>query len=700
MSWCYDDAFRRIHVLYTSPEWARERGSHFDVDRYIEMLAAARVNCIQMYAKDHRGYCYYRATEGIPFPFDLLGAIVPKAHAAGIKVLAYYSLGWDEYALGRNPTWRAIDQRGLARRYRKLYAWCCPNTPYRDFCLRQVQEISDNYDVDGFWIDIIPVITDGVTLGWNWAPDFASEAAQYPVPCYCPDCRRKFRAQFQRDIPLHPTEEERIISYQFLLDATRSWLDEFAAVVHRSHPDAVLIYNGAGAMEDAINTADANCAEGTAPAHSYQSYSCRWTRSHGKPYEIIVSSGLPDSVQSTWKVPQPVWYDHWTQKPAEVLQLEASIAAAHGGNATITSMPYANGVTEEGQFVGFRAAFEHIEQMETYVKGAEKVNDVALALTVDAYRAPHRWADTVEGARHFHEALLQGHFQYDVVEAWRVADYGQFQVVVLPNQLTLSQAEADRLRRYVFEGGNLILTGHTSLYDEHGRLQADFALADVMGVHFDGHIEDHFAYVRLRDARLTRGIPDVPILINRSPLVLQVQDSEVLAWVARPEALRSEATTMIWGNPMPDDSQLYPFVVMNTYGHGRCCTVAAPLDTLGSVGTWTRRMAMNLVDALLNQKCLTTDAPPGVEVVWNRQPGRSIVHLLNYHIGDPDRLSTEQSRLVVHGVNLRLAQSRVGTFGSVRMIGAGGSHVSYTTREGWLEIEVPPFSVHAALLIE
>jgi hypothetical protein len=109
---------------------------------------------------------------------------------------------------------------------------------------------------------------------------------------------------------------------------------------------------------------------------------------------------------------------------------------------------------------------------------------------------------------------------------------------------------------------------------------------------------------------------------------------------------------------------------------------------------------MNLVDALISQKSLTTDAPPGVEVVWNRQPGRSIVHLLNYHIGDPDRLSTEDSRLVVRGVSLKLSLSRLGTFGGVRMIDGGAPAVSYASREGWLEIDVPSFSVHAALLIE
>ena len=699
MSWCYDDAFRRVHVLFVSPEWARERGQHFDADQLVASLKAAHVNCIQLYAKDHFGYCYYNATEGIRFPRDILSEVLSKAHAEGVMVLAYFSAGFDEYALGRYPHWRAIDQRGQARRYRNIFYWACLNTPYREFALRQVEEIVAQYDVDGFWIDILPIVIGDNILGWNWSPELAYSAAQYPVPCYCPSCREKFRQRFGHDIPMNPTEEERIISYQFLLDTAADFLRDFRTLVHRYHPEALIMYNAGGAPEDAIDDSDANCAEGLAPAYSYQSFSCRWAMSHGKPYEIITSSGLPHSVQSAWSVPQPVLFDHWTQKPPELLQLESSIAAAHAGNATVGLVPFADGTVEQGQYPAYSAAFGRIAEMESYVKGVEKVCDIGLLLTIKSYDAPHRWADMMQGARNFHEALLQGHFQYDVAEVRLVEDLGHYSVVVLANQLTMSEEEAERIRAYVAQGGNLIVVGATSLYDKKGRMRDDFGLAEVMGVHYQGRIEDPFAYIRLRDSRLRKGIPDVPILVNRSPLSLRVQQGHVLAWVARPEVLRTEATTMLWGNPPPDDAQLHPLVVLHELGQGRCLTVGVPLDTTGAAGTWPRQLAMNLVDSLLDKRSLITNAPPGVEVVWNRQNQRSILHLINYQAGDPDRLSTERSRLMLRGVEVRLAQERLGSFSQVRAL-YPVSEVTYRSVEGWLEITVPPFSVHAALVVE
>ena len=700
MSWCYDEAFRRVHVLFTSPEWADIRGERFDADRLIASLKDANVNCIQMYAKDHWGYCYYDAKLGIPFPIDIFGEVVSKAHAAGIKVLAYFSVGFDEYALGRHPDWRAIDQQGLSRRFRKLFAWACLNTPYREFALEQVREIASKYEIDGFWVDIVPIVMDGVTMGWHWSQDLAQDAAQYPVPCYCHSCRRKFRQQYGRDIPINPSEEDRIISYKFLLDEAAAFIADFRHLVQSYRRDALIMYNAGGALEDGIDDSDANCAEGLAPAHSFQSFTCRWALSQAKPYEIITSSGLPASVKSTWKTYYPVLFDHWTQKPVELLQLETSIAAAHGSNATIGLMPFADGRVEDAQYPALKAAFDRIRVMEPYVKSIQPVSDVGLVLTIEPYQAPHRWADTVNGAIDFHEALLQNHLLYEVIRVSMVQDYSRYQVVVLSNQLTVSDTEASRLRDYVYAGGRLIILGTTSLYDEKGDNRQDFGLADVMGVHYRGVIEDHFGFIRSLAPQLSAGIPPVPILTNRSVMDLEVAEGEVLGWLTRPEAMRTEANTMIWGNPAPDDSRRHPLIVRHSFGKGECLTVAASLEMRGPSGTWSRLLAANMVDLLLPNRSLVTDAPPSVEVVWNRKDHRSVIHLINHQTGDPDRICTPRNKLVLRGLTVKLSEQKIGSVTQIRTIVDQQVQVPHLTSDGWTEFEVPPFAVHTALVIE
>ena len=59
-----------------------------------------------------------------------------------------------------------------------------------------------------------------------------------------------------------------------------------------------------------------------------------------------------------------------------------------------------------------------------------------------------------------------------------------FKVLVLANVALMSDAQAEAVRRFVRDGGGLIATHETSLFDEKGRRRADFALADVLGVHY------------------------------------------------------------------------------------------------------------------------------------------------------------------------------------------------------------------------
>jgi hypothetical protein len=89
-----------------------------------------------------------------------------------------------------------------------------------------------------------------------------------------------------------------------------------------------------------------------------------------------------------------------------------------------------------------------------------------------------------------------------------------------------------------------------------------------------------------------------------------------------------------------------------------------------------------------------------VEVVWNRQEERSILHLINHQAGDPARMSTEQNRLVLRGITVQLAHERLGAFSHVRSLDDSAPQVTHRSTQDWLEIEIPPFVVHTALVIE
>jgi beta-galactosidase GanA len=55
------------------------------------------------------------------------------------------------------------------------------------------------------------------------------------------------------------------------------------------------------------------------------------------------------------------------------------------------------------------------------------------------------------------------------------AHLAPYATLVLPNLAALSDAQCDQLRAFVKNGGNLIATYETSLYDEWGVRRSDFA---------------------------------------------------------------------------------------------------------------------------------------------------------------------------------------------------------------------------------
>lgn len=85
--------------------------------------------------------------------------------------------------------------------------------------------------------------------------------------------------------------------------------------------------------------------------------------------------------------------------------------------------------------------------------------------------------------------LQEHHVPYEVLSATALDRLSFFQAAILPEGECLSDSEAEQLRQWVAAGGRLLSTGSPSSRDEFGNSRADYALADVFGVHL-ADVED------------------------------------------------------------------------------------------------------------------------------------------------------------------------------------------------------------------
>lgn len=681
MSKWFGQTFRKLHKLYVSPQWARRPGERFDAVEYADMLEASAIDCLELYCKDHHGTCYYPCSLGLPHPRNILGELLPELKKRDIRLIAYFSVCFDNYALGLHPEWRMVNYLGDPYKLRPFYmASVC--SPYTDYALRQLDELAATCEVDGFWLDIIPLARDVQQDLWMIAP--------HPIPDYSLHAQRSYEAETGEKLPLRPTAEEEDRIFEFMTSKVEEFLDRAYAVIRQHQPEALITYNGAGAPGDPIDSGDLISIEGHAPEYVRQSFNARWAKGRGKPFEILTAGALPRmALGGGW--------NGFDQKPLAFLQLENAIALAHGGSMVFGQAPFATGASDRAQLAGLADVFLPTREIEPWLRDATSLSDIGLVMAPKPRTASRLWGVTLDGAEAFHDAFIDRHLQYDIIQLDR--DLGSYQLIVLPDQAALSDAELERLRAYVHGGGQLLASGCSSLWDDKGARRADFGLADVFGVSYEREAGSEFVYLRL-EGGLKRDVTALPIVIDEIALQVKPVSARDISEFILPESRRTEATTILWGDAAPDETKRLPGILQNEYGDGRCVYVAAPLRSRGLPQVWVKRLMGALAAQLVAQPILTTNAPAGVEVVLNQQKGRCVIHLLNRYRGSVERPSFVDNGVILREIQIELDLSRTSIDRVNRAYIAPAAALDFAIDDGKLQTTLPELALHAALVVE
>ena len=157
--------------------------------------------------------------------------------------------------------------------------------------------------------------------------------------------------------------------------------------------------------------------------------------------------------------------------------MENAISLAHGGSSVLGQFPYPDGSTDPAQYRGFGQVFRPIIELEPWLRQPQSVSDIGIPLLTKPRSASLFWYLMTEGVENIHQALLDHHYQYDILRS--LDDLESYSLVVLADQAARSDAEIERLRDYVAQGGRLLASGYSSLWDEQGRRRDDFGLADL-----------------------------------------------------------------------------------------------------------------------------------------------------------------------------------------------------------------------------
>ncbi|MFA6506883.1 MAG: alpha-amylase family protein [Treponemataceae bacterium] len=610
------DYYRAIHIDYHMPEFPKNVLANFDAKTFIEEIEGAHVNLIAVFTKCHFGNSFYPTKVGhrhSALKGDFFGEVLDEAKKKKIRVLAYYSLGTDEWAVKQNPDWYQIDRDGKERNGNgTVWHMPCLNSPYREeLALPQIREIAQMYEPDGFFMDIPYIVHHH---------------------CFCRYCKSKFKNEHNRELTPELLDAEPDLVKTFFQESAARCHEEIRAVVKAIRPEAVIITNGAwkmGEPERFNRTADVGVWESQPAAGSYL-------------YNIIKSryvGGLDVPVQ----VQTVRFTEGWglmSSKTAEQLKYESASIMANGSMLSIGDQVMPDGTLQHGAYEILKEVFAFVKEREPWTARSRIVPHGALIANYTTWRYWDNGDYATLGAA---KMLIEGHQQFNIFFNDDFPDLAAFKLIVLPETVKLSSASLDRLRSWVAAGGFLVAAGRAAFPEG----DSNFPLADLYGLDYLEYSPYRFAYL-MQNPNLWKGIADIPQLLDK-PFIKAVPRSgqagsavEILSRIQWPCGESVPPRAFRHPLPPPGDESVFPGVSLNRYGKGLCAWIAADVfSSYWNTGHfWLKNIVNNLIDRYDESKPFVFEGFPAVEAHLMTRGGKEYLHLVNFQCSHTGNRST------------------------------------------------------------
>jgi len=552
---------------------------------------------------------------------DPFGDLVAGCRKLGMVVIARTDphATYDDVQAA-HPDWIAVDAEGKPRRH-----WASPEMwvtcalgPYNfEFMTEVKREIMSRYRVDGIFINR----WDGSGM------------------CYCEHCRKNFKDASGHELPRteNPKDQARrayiLWRQQRLFELWQLW----DAEVRKINPDSCVIPNTGGGATSSLDMQRIGALAPTliADRQARRGVTVPWANGkHGKEFRATMGRKPIVGIFSVGLEEPYRWKDS-VQNPAE-FALWAADGVANDLRPWFTKF---SGVLHDERWLKpVEDLYRRYARWEKYLR-----NERPLARVAIVYSQQTAWFHGVRVEDHingWYQALIEARIPFEMVHdrLLEPAHIQQFKTLILPNLAAMSPRQCELLTAFVHNGGSIIATHETSLYDEFGTKRDDFDLGGLFGVKLAGPGEARMqnAYLRLHHnaphaTALLKGLEDAPRIVHG---VARVDVCPVGKHSSPPLTLISSYPDLpmekVYSREAPSDvSQIF---LREFPGGGRCVYFPWDIDR-----TFWEILCVDHFKLLRNSVVWATNELPVVEVlgpgvldvtVW-QQRSSITVHLVN-----------------------------------------------------------------------
>jgi hypothetical protein len=599
----------------------------FDAEKLAQTMQEMHVNVVRMSTMGK-----YATIQGIRYSThpdqgnrDLLAEMIAACKPRGIRVIPYISTGhklaWSTVTV-HYPDYAQRSKPGGGPARDHMYAGedmgtICWNTSYRQAYLDYVTHVVKDYDVSGMYFD-------------TWRPFYFWPGKKL---CYCDGCVKGFRKATGLEIPWHEAETDYTKDELAAIDKYHSWYHEqlmgvLAQVrsIVKSIKDVPMIYNIENpnkiAREDPRIIASMD-------AFLYERSESMLERAEG----VSLARTLGIRV-----IPYVGGYDNWPRIVNNQFDIQQQIfATMMFGGTPIISQPYGY-INEKKKRKYVDYPFSLIEANESLLRS--QISEPYVAVIYSSYNpeghAKTAWwwkADARTATLGAFEACLYGHVQVtsamgSLLDSLELLS--RYKVLYLPDNVYLTEKQIKNIRQFVYDGGGLIASYASSLYDNNGKRNKSFALEELLRVRSIDLPEELNNY-----QAMIGGPSDLYLSANKDSAILNPQWKEVLAptWYFEPVEVMNGGKIVMDIVTGDDNRPVLPGVVMSRFGKGKVLYSACSLESLyqGNGNPVLKELIGEFISLVAAEPAsFTLKAPATVMANMTHSSDKYVLHLTNW----------------------------------------------------------------------
>jgi hypothetical protein len=416
---------------------------------------------------------------------DLLRIFIEEFHKHGIRIIIYFNgHSFVPQFYKDHPDWVQVYEDGTPALdiYGTGISACPNNSEYRKWQADVIRDLCQ-YEIDG-------VFLDGDIF--------------FQKTCFCTTCKSKFKEKYGFELPSKQDRANPNWKYvrEFQIDSLTEYVGHLYNALKEKRPQA-LLYCNAGLRtanwptgrqnRRLMEVQDMLLAEG---GFLYNNINLTpiWRTECEDKLCMTQSGGKP--VISGMAIDHKSW--NWYQLPPaeyKLMMYEAIVSGSHIYSGM--SSPQNN---IEGLIENIYSVYRFIKENEKTLYPTESLAKTAVVwsnVNADYYKGGSiRKTDFTQEAvftnigdlhkefEGFYETCFRNNVPVDVIDEVSLTDglINRYDTIILPNIACMSDEEIKAVNQFVYNGGTLIASFETSMYNEYGEMRDRFGLEDCFGV--------------------------------------------------------------------------------------------------------------------------------------------------------------------------------------------------------------------------